>query len=268
MVNNALPEPLGAEHGLSFWIEYADTRILFDTGQSPLLLQNAERLGIDLSRADFIVISHGHYDHTGALSEVLRLAPRAVVCLHPAALKCRFSCHPGKPVKNISVPAEARDAITGVPQNRIRFTAGPTPLAPGLLVTGAIPRTNDFEDTGGPFFLDPDARTPDPVPDDQALLIDTPDGLAVVLGCAHAGVVNTLSCAAALSRRPVRAIAGGLHLAAASSDRLSKTLNARRTVSPRRIAPCHCTGEHATETLRRAFPSAFHDFAQNARLTL
>jgi len=197
----------------------------------------------------------------------MQLAPHATVCLHPAALKCRFSCHPGKPAKNISIAADVRRAVTSAPEGRIRFTAGPTAIAPGLLVTGSIPRTNDFEDTGGPFFLDPHAQTPDPITDDQALLIDTPEGVAVVLGCAHAGLVNTLTCAKMLlPDRPVRAIAGGLHLAAASPERLSKTLSALRHLAPRRIAPCHCTGGHPTEMLRQAFPQAFADLAQTPRL--
>ena len=83
--NTASGVSLLAEHGLSFWIEYANKRILFDTGQSNILVKNAKALGIDLAETDAIVLSHGHYDHTGGLAAVLNIAEKAKIYLHPGA---------------------------------------------------------------------------------------------------------------------------------------------------------------------------------------
>ena len=92
LVEDTVPASgLSAEHGLSFWIEYAGKRILFDTGQSDILIHNAKKLDINLADADAIILSHGHYDHTGGLAAVLGVAAKARVYLHPAAIEPKFS---------------------------------------------------------------------------------------------------------------------------------------------------------------------------------
>jgi 7,8-dihydropterin-6-yl-methyl-4-(beta-D-ribofuranosyl)aminobenzene 5'-phosphate synthase len=110
------------------------------------------------------------------------------------------------------------------------------------------------EDTGGPFFLDTGAHRPDPIDDDLALWIDTPTGLVVCVGCAHAGLVNTLVQVQRLTGgRRVRAVIGGFHLVNADQERLDRTIEALRTLAPDEIMPCHCTGEAAIRTLVAAF---------------
>ncbi len=120
-------------------------------------------------------------------------------------------------------------------------------------ITGPVPRLSSYEDTGGPFYLDPEGTTPDLIEDDMALWIETPEGTVVCLGCAHAGVVNTLEHICGLTgHRRLRAVIGGFHLMSAGRERLDQTVEALRRLSPALLAPCHCTGDSATAHLRAA----------------
>ena len=125
----------------------------------------------------------------------------------------------------------------------------------GIWVTGEIPGKTAFEKTGGRFYLNAACIRPDPLADDQALFFDTPEGVVVVLGCAHAGVVNTLEYISDLTHgRPIRSVIGGMHLLAAAPDRVEKTLEAFRRWNIQKIAPAHCTGMSAIAQLWTAFP--------------
>ena len=248
--NAATRYELGSEHGLSLWIEYKGKQILFDTGQSNLLIQNAEKLGIDLSRTDAIVLSHGHYDHTGGLQSVLELAPRAVIYSHPVAIESRYSCK-GFNVQPIGMPDTAKQAI----KNReVVWTEKPVQICNGVGVTGQIPRKNDFEDVGGAFFTDKKCRKADDFLDDQALFIESPDGVIVVCGCAHSGVVNTLDYISELTNQNrINAIIGGMHLVNADTYRIEKTISVFKKYDVQKIAPLHCTGREAMEKLKSTF---------------
>jgi len=245
---------LRAEHGWSIWVETQDEKILFDTGQSDLLLHNAEALGIDIAQADAIVLSHGHYDHVGGLDRVLDLATRANVYVHPQAMEPKFSGSNGT-VREIGVTAALRDRLAKqISRGRGAYTETATVIFPGVTVTGAIPRVSDFEDTGGPFFLDPQRRRPDLLVDDQAMFLETVQGLVVVLGCAHAGVVNTLEHVRHLApNKKIHALLGGTHLVGANQMRIQNTLDAFRRLGIDRIGPAHCTGRHAARQVWNVF---------------
>lgn len=250
--NTAHGAGLLGEHGLSLWIETPDSCVLFDTGQGLILPHNAERLGIGLDGADAIVLSHGHYDHTGGLCHALRQAPKARLFLHPAALAPRFSRRDGQS-REIGMPAHVRQVLQEHGAD-VTWTRAPTEVAPGLFATGPIPRRNDFEDTGGPFFLDAEGLVPDPIEDDQALWIALPAGLVVVLGCAHSGVVNTLDfIREQTGGKPILAVLGGMHLGSASDARMTRTIETFRHLAVKDLHPCHCTGAAATARLMAAF---------------
>ncbi len=251
--NTAARADVLGEHGLAFWIETPAGRVLFDAGQALSFRHNIGALGIPLEQADAVVLSHGHSDHTGGLAWTLAAAASARVCLHPAALLPRFSRHGGRP-RAIGMPEDARAALQNCGR-RLEQTAQPAEILPGVRVTGFVPRKSELEDTGGPFFLDAAGVQPDPIEDDQALWLDTPDGLVVVLGCAHAGVINTLEHIRSLAGdRPLRALLGGLHLGAASPARLAWTIAELRKWQPRQLLPMHCTGLPASAALWNAFP--------------
>lgn len=253
--NTAGTEALASEHGLSLWIRHNSRAVLFDTGAGRAMGANARALGIDLATADAVVLSHGHYDHSGGLEALLDDLPGRPVYLHPDALGVRYSCHPGREPRAVGMAAALSDRLATWPG--LQWVLGPTELPGGLLLTGPVPRGTDFEDTGGPFFMDPDARQADPLHDDQAAVIDTPEGLVVITGCAHSGVVNTLRYVRQLTAgRPIRALLGGLHLRSASDERMQRTLDELQRLNLAAVHPCHCTGQAAVKQLQQAFGRA------------
>lgn len=238
-----------AEHGFALWIEHGDRRILLDTGQGEVLEPNARTLGIDLGRTDALVLSHGHYDHTGGLPLVLSAAPRASLSCHPGVTEPRYSIRDGE-ARDIRMPQASMRALNALSPDRLRWSGEPVRLCEGLGLSGTIPRRTDFEDAGGPFFFDPHGHRPDPVADDQSLWIRTDKGLVICTGCCHAGLINTLTHLQDVTgEERIRAVIGGLHLGAASAERLEKTARALRDMGVGLLVPCHCTGEAATAWL-------------------
>ncbi|HPI73894.1 MAG TPA: MBL fold metallo-hydrolase [bacterium] len=253
VVDNRAGPGLTAEHGLCFWIEVDGKRILFDTGQGRAFADNAQALGIDLRRTDALILSHGHYDHTGGIPWLLQAAPQAVVYAHPSILKERYSVRDGE-AKPVSMPAQSRASLDNAGQQVVWVTESLT-LFSRVELSGPIPRDTDFEDTGGPFYLDPQGEQPDQLEDDLALWIPTARGLVICLGCCHAGLVNTLHHIHRLSgQQPVHAVLGGLHLLQAGRERMARTVTALSSRTPDRLVPCHCTGVKAVEELHKAFP--------------
>lgn len=246
---------LQAEHGLAFYIRTGQHSLLFDTGQSALLLSNARTLGVELESVEAIAFSHGHYDHTGGLRAIRQLAPQARLHLHPAALAPKFASNPDGSSRSVGMP-EASVQIVHQAGDSVVWTTKPTEILNGIFVTGEIPRKNTFEDTGGQFFLDETCARPDPLVDDQALFFDTKEGVVVLLGCAHAGVVNTLNYVQQITRgRPIHSVVGGFHLLAASDQRMAETVSALRKWDIQRIAAAHCTGTSAIVQLWTTFPN-------------
>ena len=246
---------LAAEHGLSFWIETPGHKLLFDTGCGETMLRNAETLGIDIGAADGVVLSHGHYDHTGNVGPALERARRARLFLHPDALLPRFSIHEAP--KPIGMPETSRSAVNALPHDRRFEVTAPRALAECAGLTGPVPRTTAFEDTGGPFFLDAEGRVPDRLMDDLSLWVRTGAGLVVCLGCCHAGLINTLRHVREVSGEPrVLAIVGGMHLLHADETRLAQTVRALEEYDVSCLYPCHCTGDAAVACLQRRFGSS------------
>jgi 7,8-dihydropterin-6-yl-methyl-4-(beta-D-ribofuranosyl)aminobenzene 5'-phosphate synthase len=248
--NTAARADLNGEHGLSLWIEYKEKRIIFDTGQTNLLIRNARELGSDLARTDAVILSHGHYDHTGGLSSVINMAPKVKTYLHPAATEPKFS-RGASAAKAIGMPDSAKKALQ---RCHVVWTVTPAQLFPGMYVTGQVLRMNDFEDVGGAFFRGDNCQKPDELLDDQSLFIKSAKGLVVVLGCAHSGIVNILDYISGLTgQKTVYALIGGMHLQKASPMRIAKTIQALRKYEIQEIVPLHCTGWRAVQDLKNAF---------------
>lgn len=251
VVDNNGNDTLCKEHGFSALIEASGRRILFDTGQGKALAPNAAMLGCDLSRIDMLVLSHGHYDHSGGVSHVMGNNPAIRMYCHAGCVVPRYSVRPGDAPRAISMALADQEAIIALPDDQLRWITAPQPLLPGIFVSGPIPRIHTLEDTGGPFFFDPKGHHPDPIEDDVALWIETGRGLLIITGCCHSGLINTVEHIRSVSGiERVRGIIGGLHLVNASRERLETTGSALRQWSPEFVIPCHYTGEEATAFLR------------------
>jgi 7,8-dihydropterin-6-yl-methyl-4-(beta-D-ribofuranosyl)aminobenzene 5'-phosphate synthase len=238
-----------AEHGLSFWIEADDRRLLFDTGQGRVLQHNAKMLGVDLQSAESVALSHGHFDHTGGLTRIADQLPNLSVYVHPLAFERKWSRSKDGTVRAIGAPLP--DASAAIERVRAFVpTQEPHRLIDGVWLTGQIPRCNDFEDTGGDFYLDAGCTIPDPLLDDQAMFFETPRGLVVLLGCAHAGLVNTLDYIVKLSGQSrIHAVLGGMHLLTAPEDRLAQSIESLRKLGVEMVGASHCTGCRAVARL-------------------
>ena len=255
LVDNRAGSGLQPEFGLSLWIQASGRKMLFDTGAGQALAPNAEHLNVDLAQTEILVLSHGHYDHGGGIPAVLRHAPGAHLYLHPGALACKYSLDPGQEPRAVGLPLNTLQALEMLPPDQMHRIQEPIHLTQEVGLSGTIPRVTPFEEPLEPFFLDQTGHTPDQITDDLALYLKTETGLVVCLGCAHAGVINTLKHITEISgEQNVRALIGGMHLQEAGDRHLEQIIDALEDFSPDVLVPCHCTGEKAERKLQDRFP--------------
>ena len=243
---------LMGEHGLSFYIEAGDRKLLFDTGQNLAIGNNARVLGIDLSQIDTVVLSHGHYDHTGGLQSVLESGADFKLCAHPDVFSRKVKKKNGR-CKYIGIPLDKEFiADRGVSLELERTSIE---IAPGIITSGEIPLATDFEEVESGFFIKNDNEiNPDTLADDQALILDTENGIVVLLGCSHRGVINTLNHIAKLTRKnKIQAILGGLHLMNATDAKLKTIIDHIYEFGLEKIGVGHCTGTRAFVALSNEF---------------
>ena len=222
LINNVTQNPaMIAEHGLSLFIESDGKKILFDCGQDGFVLENNARvLGINIQEIETLILSHGHYDHTGGVPRLLLAGRKVDVYAHSGVLTTRYSMSSGSPKSNgISAPACA--ALKDWPSDSLHWTGQPLLITERIGVTGPVPRESSYEDTGGAFFLDDAGCRPDPLCDDQSIWIDTDQGLVVCAGCSHSGIINTLKYIQKLNPgKKLRAVIGGFHMVNAGPERI------------------------------------------------
>jgi 7,8-dihydropterin-6-yl-methyl-4-(beta-D-ribofuranosyl)aminobenzene 5'-phosphate synthase len=261
-------EELRSEHGLSVWIEADHFRVLLDTGQGTTAMDNARALGLEPAEIDAVAISHGHYDHTGGLPATLAACQKAHVFLHPAALRERYSRAAEGTVRMAGFPLGAGE-LFATRKEYVHWTNTVTHLQPAVFMTGEIARSLPLEAPGGRFFLDPACTTPDPLLDDEALAFETAEGVVLFLGCSHAGVANTLTCALNHSRMGrLRAVIGGMHLSEAPPEAVAMLAEEIEKLHPQLVCPCHCTGSAAREYLKGRFPYSYFELRTGSSLTL
>lgn len=234
--------------GYSALIEYAGKRILFDTGNNPdILEQNAKAKGIDLSKLDFVVMSHRHGDHMGGMTCLLKMNPRIKIYAPKEAFGVYGSDLPSSFYrKDPSLPPEQR-YYNGSPPEVMRLgSAWPganfelvdknTEIAPNIHLIALV------SDKPGALELR-----------ELSLAINTPEGMAIMVGCSHPGIDKIVAAAAAINPR-IRVIAGGFHLLVTSEADIEEIVTALRdTFKVKYVAPGHCTGEPAFTALKTAF---------------
>ncbi len=279
-------QPLLAEHGFAAVVDLPaeGVRILWDAGMTTVaLLENMRRIKIDPASIGKIVLSHGHRDHTASITPLLQamhLKPRArdweptatgeemaryaqgrrvPLVVHPAAFRERWAIPTGAPRRGpVLPPSRTEWEAAGA---EVVLEDQPHRLGEGCWTTGAVPRRS-FETAGTPpamAYRDGATFPRDYVDDDQAIILNVQDkGLVVLCGCAHAGVVNTIEHARAITGvERVWAVLGGWHLAKAQDDDIQRTVDAIKGYHPRLIAPSHCTGFRALCQFAAQMPEAF-----------
>jgi len=245
------------EHGFSALIEpVGGDPLLFDTGQGLTLLHNARRMNKELSKVKQVVISHGHYDHAGGLKPLLEECGAKRVYGHPSIFNPRYRVKDTGECYPIGIPAshEELEAAGASFDFSKEFRA----IAPGIHLSGEVPRVTGFETGDQGLYCDCTGQDLDITPDDQSLVLETEKGLVLVLGCCHAGLVNTVEHVAYMTgRRDIYAVIGGTHLGFCSQEQLGKTVALLRTLGVNKLAASHCTGFAASARLSRELPKEF-----------
>lgn len=254
---------LHKDWGYAAFIEYGGKRILFDTGNNPdILAQNAKAKQIDLSKLDFVVMSHRHGDHMGGLAYLLSVNPNVKIYAPKESFGVYGGDLPGSFYrKDASLPAEQR-YYGGTPPEVLKFgSAWPganfqlvdktTEIAPGIHLIALV------SDKPGTLELR-----------ELSLAINTPDGMALVVGCSHPGIDKIVEAAAAINPR-IHFIVGGFHLVVNSDAEIARIVIALHdTFKVEYIAPGHCTGEPAFAALKKAFADHYLYAGLGTTLTL
>ena len=235
-----------AQHGFSVFVE-AGTRVLFDTGASDVLLRNAELLGIDLSTADTIVLSHGHWDHADGLCVLPDYPVKKKLLAHPDVFRDRHRA--SGEFNGMTMTSEtARDKFDLV------LSKEAVEIAEGVYFLGEIPRQNEFEAQKTSFFYFEQGKShADFLPDDTALAIKTIKGLAIITGCSHAGICNIVEHAKRVcNEERIHLVLGGFHLLG-DTGQLGRTVEYFKKHPVDHLYPMHCTDLHSLAKFHEAF---------------
>jgi len=242
------------EWGFAAVVEADGHRILFDTGARPnTVLNNAQELGVDLSNITEVILSHNHSDHTGGLMTLRR----AVSAKNPDALSIAYT---GKGIFAVRRNNQGK-LLDFLPKVRQEYEASgghfveydhPVEIRNGVWLTGPVPRKYPERNWSGAVEIQtPEGWKEDTIAEDMSLVVNTNQGLVVVSGCGHAGIINTLECARSTVRNaPIHAAIGGFHLYQLDDQKLQWTAGKLREFGLRNFLGAHCTGIEAVYRIR------------------
>ena len=238
-----------AEHGWSVYLETEHGNFLFDTGAGKTIINNAQQFGKDMTEIEGIILSHHHYDHTGGLLSVLEHTGKVKVYAHPKLFKSSYSVRDGAE-RYIGIPH--RHELLESKGAEFIFNTGFTEIAPGIMLSGEVPRKTSFEKGDPSLKLKcENGYIQDSVIDDQTLIINSSKGLVIILGCSHVGIINIINYALAKTgQKHIHTIFGGTHLGPADEEAKTKSISALKEFDIEKIGTSHCTG---LETSLRVF---------------
>lgn len=260
LCENTAGMPFGVigEHGFACYIETPHGSYLFDTGQGFGILHNATVLGKDLSRIQAVMISHGHYDHTGGLPKVLQLKAPVSIWGHPDMFAERYWIKGGQR-RDIGIPY--RRSYLEAMGAQFCLEREWTQIGPGVHLTGEIPRLSEFEQNDPHMSLrcpETLALGPDPLKDDLSLVLESDRGLILILGCAHAGLVNIIEHVQdQLGQAEIYAVMGGTHLGFADEAQFERTLELIERYQIARVGASHCTGAEKASLMHAKLQERF-----------
>lgn len=244
--------PFWGEHGLSFFIEVDGTGVFFDTGHSePLLLHNLGWLGKSPREAAALILSHAHTDHTGGMGAILSQNPGLPLYASPDIFQPRFARREDR-YESIGLRLTRRELNQLAD---LRLSEKPVEVLPGLWTTGEIKERPEQEGRSERLvILHGEGWQPDPYRDDMSMVMETSQGLVVICGCCHAGLLNTLAHVRRNFEQPVIAILGGTHLASADAAYLQHIAAVLRdSYGSPGLYLNHCTGEEAYVVMAQTF---------------
>ncbi|MGI6175052.1 MAG: MBL fold metallo-hydrolase [Christensenellales bacterium] len=246
-MDNSCREGLLHEHGLALYIEYQDKRILFDTGASKALLYNAQKMGIDLRKVDYCVISHAHYDHAGGLAAFLALNHKAQVYMKHEAKKRYYHG-----LRSIGVPRKVFKRY----EHRITYFRKIVQLFPGCTLLPDITLHEPIGAWNRRFWTGKIwRRKPDRFFHEMMMALAVQEsGFALFTGCSHSGVYNMLRSAKDTLNGSIRYLIGGFHLSNAKEALVQSIAKQIQPFELEGIFTCHCTGDAACGILRRKLP--------------
>ncbi|MBN2861469.1 MAG: MBL fold metallo-hydrolase [Sphaerochaetaceae bacterium] len=241
----------GSEHGFSVYIETEKHRILFDTGCGSLFLENARRLSVDLSAIDTLIISHGHYDHAGGVRTLLETFSFDSLPMFTGEgfFNRKFVKEPqGERELGVSFDSEYLRS-RGVDHQTVG--KDPVLIGDGIYLLSRFTGKDENEDLNPRFLLETDEGVEvDRFNDEVSLVFDTPEGLILIVGCSHPGILRIVERVKSTFGKPIKALLGGIHLYDASEEKMKRVSDALIGMHIETLGVSHCTGDAAGEYLK------------------